>query len=234
MTARERRHAGRITVAAVAVMAATLALPSGLEGQEIADIDYEHLAFRGFGVELGYVWPDRVEPAPSYGVRLDFGYAGPGLRVTPSITYWRSHLEGEEIAEFEDRMADLVAEQNGGVRPLLDLGTIRYADLAIGVDTHVVWELPLDLLTFGGIGLTAHVIDGDGSVIEGTFVEDLLDSVQPGFNLHLGAEYPVTNRMRVYTSGRYEVTPDLRYFNVRIGWQLMTGPNAPGEGRGDG
>lgn len=228
------RAAGAARIAAALGTAACLALPPALAGQDVADIDYEHLSFRGFALELGYLWPDRVEPTPTYGVRFDLGYAGPGLRVTPSITYWRSDFEADEIVEFEDRIADLVAEQNGGVRPNLDLGRIRYSDIALALDTHVVWELPLDLLTFGGLGVTAHFIDGDGAVIADTFVEDLLDSVEPGFNLHLGAEYPVTNSMRAYTMGRYEVMPDLRYFHVRIGWQIMTGPNAPGEGRGDG
>jgi len=222
---------GWLTCALAAIL---LALPSGSAGQDIADIDYAYLSLRGFGLELGYVWPDRVDPTPTYGIRLDLGYAGPGLRVTPSITYWRSRLDQAEISEFEDRIADLVAAQNNGVRPALDLGTISYSDIALAVDAHVVWELPLDLLTFGGLGVSAHVINGDGEVIADTFVDDLLDSVQPGFNLHLGAEYPVTNRMRAYTVGRYEVMPDLRYFHVRIGWQFMTGPNAPGEGRPGG
>lgn len=201
--------------------------------QDVADIDYEYLSFRGFAVEVGYLWPDRVESTQSFGVRFDMGYAGPGLRVVPSITYWTSPMQAGEITDFTERVRDLVAEQNGGVRPALDLGTINYTDIALGLDAHVVWELPLDVLTFGGLGVTAHFIDGDGTVIQGTFVEDLLDSVEPGFNLHVGTEYPITDRMRLYTNGRYEVTPDLRYFQVRVGWQFMTGPNAPGEGRGN-
>ena len=76
-------------------------------------------------------------------------------------------------------------------------------------------------------------MDGEGAAISDTFVEDLLDSVEPGFNLHFGAEYPVTERMRLYTVGRYEVMPDLQYFQVRVGWQFMFAPNAPGEGRND-
>jgi len=52
-----------------------------------------------------------------------------------------------------------------------------------------------------------------------------LISVTPGFNLHLGAEYPVTNGFR------FEILSDLRYFRVQVGWQIMTVPNAPGEGR---
>lgn len=211
-----------------------LLFPTAVRGQgEIADIDYENLAFRGFGLEVGYMWPDRVEDTPSYGVRFDLGYAGPGLRILPSVTYWSSDLEAAEVTEFEARIADLVVEQTGGPRPDLDLGSINYTDIALGLDAQIVWEVPLDLLTYGGMGVAAHFIDGDGNAINGTFVENLIDSVEPGFNLHVGAEYPVTDAMRLYTVGRYEVMPDIRYFQVRVGWQFMTGPNAPGEGRGN-
>ena len=204
--------------------------PAGLVGQDIADIDYENLSFRGFGFDWGYMYPDKVEPTPTYSLRLDLGYAGPGLRIVPSVSYWKSPLEAAEIAEFTTRLEALVEDQIGQPTTL-DLGTIEYSDIALGIDGHVVWELPLDLLTFGGLGVTVHILDGDGAVIDGTFIEDSLDSVTAGFNLHLGAEYPVTNTFRLYTVGRYEVMPDLRHFRMQVGWQIMTGPNEPGEGR---
>ena len=222
----------RTILSAMAVCGALLA-PLSTSAQDIADIDYEHLSFRGVGLEFGYVWPNRVEPTQSYTLRFDLGYAGPGLRVAPSLTYWKSRLEGDEIAEFESSVLDLIAQQNGGARPIFDLGVIDYTDIVIGVDAHVVWELPFDVLTFGGFGVAAHVIDGDGEVISGTFVEDLFDSVDPGFNLHVGTEYPVTETLRVYGSARYEVMPDLHYAQIRGGLQFMFGPNAPGEGRND-
>lgn len=210
-----------------------LGLPATALGQDVADIDYEHLSLRGFGLEVGRIWPDRLESSTSYGIRFDMGYAGPGLRVLPSLTYTSTELENDEVVEFADRISSLVAEQTGGPPPALDLGTISWTDITVGIDAQIVWEVPFDLLTFGGLGVAAHFVDGDGSAIDGTFVENLLDSVEPGFNLHLGAEYPVTNEMRLYTVGRYEIMPDHRYFQVRVGWQFMTGPNAPGEERGN-
>jgi len=218
---------------ALAAGCALALVPGIAAGQDVADIDYEHLSFRGIAPEWGYLWPNRVEETQSYGVRVDMGYMGPGLRITPSLMYWSSRWQQGEVSEFSDRIAQLVAEQTGGAAPNLDLGTIEYRDIAIGVDAHVVWEVPFDLLTFGGLGLTAHVVDGDGPAINGTFVEDLLDSVEPGFNLHFGAEYPVTDRMRLYSVARYEVMPDFQYFQIRTGWQFMFAPNAPGEGRND-
>lgn len=202
-----------------------------VQGQDVADIDYQYLSFRAIGVEFGYVWPSTVEPAESYTIRIDMGYAGPGLRVTPTLTYWRSQLEGDQITEFEERVLDLIEEQNGGPRQALDLGIIEYTDIVFGLDAHVVWRLPLDVLTFGGLGVAAHLINGSGPVIDDTFVEDLIDSVDPGFNLHVGTEIPLGQRVRLYGTGRYEVTPDLQYFQIRGGLQFMFGPNAPGERR---
>lgn len=216
---------------ATSALAALAIGAGGAAGQDIADIDYQYLSFRALGVEFGYVWPTTVEPAESYTVRFDMGYAGPGLRVTPTLTWWRSRLEDSQITEFEERVLDLIQEQNGGARPLLDLGTVQYTDIVVGLDAHVVWRLPLDVLTFGGIGLSAHIIDGSGTEIDETFVEDLIDSVDPGFNLHVGTEIPLSERLRLYGTGRYEVTPDLQYFQIRGGLQFMFGPNAPGERR---
>lgn len=210
---------------------ALLIMPAVAEAQQIPDIDYENLSFRGIGFDVGYLYPDRVEATQTYAVRFDLGYAGPGLRIVPSITYWKSPMDGAEITEFTTRIEELVEDQTGQ-STALDLGTIEYTDVALGVDGHVVWALPLDLLTYGGLGVTAHILNGDGAAINGTFIEDLLDSVTAGFNLHLGTEYPVTERLRLYSVGRYEVLPDLRYFRVQGGFQIMIGPNAPGEGRG--
>lgn len=205
--------------------------PGRAHAQDLADLDYEHLSFRGFGFDAGYLWPTRADRTYSLGMRFDLGYAGPGLRIVPNVTYWSSRLVSSEVTELEDRISQLIQDQTGSPPSVLDLGTISWRDLAIGVDAHVVWASLFGLLTYGGLGVTAHILDGDGGAINGTFVEDALDSVTAGINLHFGAEYPVSPRFRVYSVAKYEVMSDLQYFHVRTGFQIMTGPNAPGEER---
>jgi hypothetical protein len=228
------RKKGRQRVALV-VLTAALAWPgAGAEAQELADFDYENLSFRGIGLELGWVSPDRVEPTPTYGVRLDLGYLGPGLRLTPSLTYWSSHMKRGEVRELEARLEELVdRESPPGTPPAsVDLGNIDWADLVLGLDGHVVWSVPGNLLTFLGVGVAAHVRNGSGEAIRGTFVEDLLDSVTAGFNLHGGLEYPLSEQMRLYGTTRYEILGDLKYLELRMGFQFMFGPSASGEVRG--
>lgn len=215
----------------VAAMLGVGAGPNVAKGQELADFDYENLSLRGFGFEWGYLYPSRVDPTESYGLRIDLGYLGPGLRIVPSVTYWKAPFQAAEIEELEDRVAGLVQAQSGGPAPTVDLGTIEWSDVAVGVDAQVMWSIPFNFLSFAGLGVAAHVMNGSGAAIDGTFVEDLLDSVTAGFNLHAGLEYPVSDRFRLNGQGRYEVLGDLQYFHIRFGAQIMIGANAPGEVR---
>lgn len=228
----ERRGWGAMRTA-VAVVATTAALAAPGAGQELADFDYEHLSFRGIGLEVGRIFPSRVEPAMSLGVRMDLGYLGPGLRITPSVGYWSSRMKGSEVRELEERLADLVDQQSPeGTPPAqIDLGRIDWSDLVLGLDGHVVWAVPYGLLTYLGAGAAAHIMNGDGAAVNGTFIEDLLDTVTAGFNVHTGVEYPMTDSFRLYGTLRYELLGDLRYGELRVGTQFMFGPAAPGEVR---
>lgn len=212
---------------ALGALAVSGAAPAA--GQDLADFDYENLSFRGVGVEWSYLIPTRVEPTQSVGVRMDLGYLGPGLRIVPGITYWSSPLEAGEVEELEGRVAGLIRSQTGDPPPTVDLGVIDWTDVAVSLDAHVVWRVPYGILTFAGAGAAAHLLNGDGAAINGTFVEDLLDSVTAGFNLHAGLEYPLARSFRLYGRSRYEVLGDLQYLQLSLGGQLMVGEAAPGE-----
>jgi len=216
---------------AFVALASLQATAPAASGQDLADFDYENLSLRGLAPEWGYLWPTRVEATQSWGVRLDLGYLGPGLRVVPSVGYWTSTFKAAEVAELEDRVASLIEDQTGGFPPRVDLGVIDWSDVNVSVDGQLVWRVPYGVLTFVGMGAGVHMLNGSGTAIDGTFVEDLLDSVTAGFNLHAGLEYPVVSRFRLYGQGRYEVMGDLQYAQVRFGGQFMFGSPAPGEER---
>ena len=213
------------------LVAALVGAPAPATSQDLADLDYEHLEFRGMGLEVGYLFPTRVERTPTYTVNFDMGYLRPGLRIAPSFTYWSAPFKASEVATLEERVASLVRRQTGAPSPIVDLGTIEWTNHSLGLDAHVVWALPLDLLSLGGLGISAHVLDGSGPAIAGTFIEDLLDSVSAGFNMHLGLEYPVSNQFRVRTIGRYSVMEDMQYFSLGVGGQFLWGRLVPGEER---
>jgi len=224
----------RLLAGSLALGFGLLLSSGGLSAQtSLADYDYENLSFRGFSLEGGYIWPTRAEPTYTIGTRVDLGYLGPGLRLIPGVAYWSSSMKHSEVRRLEGNINDLVEGQlePGSGYEGVDLGTVDWSDFIISMDGHFVWSVPLDLLTFAGAGVSLHIMDGEGEALSGTFVEDLLDSWKPGFNLHGGLEYPMADSFRFYGEARYELLEDLRYFELRIGGQIMlTGPAAGEEG----
>lgn len=198
---------------------------------ELADYDYVNLSFRGFSLEGGYIWPTTAEPTYTIGTRIDLGYLGPGLRLVPGVSYWSSRMSDSEVQRFEGNLDDLIEGEvdPGSEFDGVDLGTIDWSDFIISMDGHFVWSVPLNLLTYAGAGLSLHFMNGDGEAIAGTFVEDLLDTVKPGLNVHGGLEYPLGEGFRLYGLARYEMMEDLRYFELRLGGQVMLTSSAPGE-----
>ena len=214
---------------ALALTVGLAVLPESGAGQNLADFDYENLSFRGFSLESGFIWPTRVDPTYTLGLRVDMGYLGPGLRLVPGVTYWSSQMKGSEVAKLARKVDKLIDPE--ATEPITDLGEIDWSDLALTLDGHFVWSIPFNMLSYVGAGVSAHIMNGDGSAISGTFVEDLLDSVKAGLNFHAGLEYPMLDFVRVYGLARYEIMGDLRYPELRLGGQIMVGPSAPGERR---
>jgi len=219
-----------VILGAVALLA-VFALPA--DAQELADYDYDQLSFRGIGLYAGGILPTRVESTASVGLRADFGYAGPGLRVAPHVGYWSSQMKASEVRRLSDRVEELVLEQDPAAGPVnVDLGTIDWSDLVVGLDAHFVWAVPYDVLTYAGAGFSAHLTNGSGPGIDDTFVEDLIDSFAAGVNVHGGVEYLATDRLRVFAEARYEIQADLRYAEFRGGFSIYLSGPAEGEERG--
>ena len=218
-------HGMRMVIGAtVAGVVVTSALPHEARAQDLADYDYENLSFRGISFDVGYPYADNVEDTRTLGVRLDLGFLGPGFRLMPGVTYWESTLADPEVDQFETRLGTLTMDQ-GGIAPAggFDLGVIDRTDIVVSMDGHYVWATPLNLFFSMGVGLSAHFLNGSGPGIDDTFVEDLLDSVSAGFNLHAGLEYPITDRVRIHGGSKVEVLGDLNYVEFRGGISFIWG-----------
>ena len=208
----------------LALAAVVILSPAGAGSQELADYDYANLSFRGVLAEGGYIFANNVENTEMFALRFDLGFLGPGFRIVPGVAFWTSRMAQDEVDDFEARLAALNAIQGGTAPPGgFDLGSIDRDDVVISVDGHYMWSVPLDLLLWTGVGVSAHFLNGSGPAVNGTFVEDLLDSVSAGFNVHGGLEYPVTDRFRLYGGSKFEVLGDLRYVELRFGLSYIWG-----------
>lgn len=195
---------------------------SSAAGQGLADYDYENLSFRGFGVDLGLMWPTKVDNTAMYTLRIDLGYLGPGIRLMPSLGYWSSSLERSEVDRLATRLEQIRPIADAGIEiDADDLGEIEWSDLALNLDVHAVWTTALGVYTYAGLGLGVHIMNGRGAAIDDTFVEDLLDSTNASVAAMAGLEYDVTQALRLYGEGRYVLASEFRYPAIRVGLAFM-------------
>lgn len=211
--------------ARIAGMLALLLLPSQAAAQSLADYDYENLRFRGVGADIGYIAPNRVDATTAWAVRFDLGYLGPAVRIVPTVSYWTSTLKRSELQRLASRLEQIpvLRDQNVSIGAD-DLGTIEWSDLGLSLDAHVVWTTPYRIFTYVGAGFGLHVMNGQGGAVQGTFIEDLLDSTPGALSVMGGLEYEPVARLRLYGEGRYTVQSDLRYPTVRLGLAVMLAP----------
>jgi hypothetical protein len=206
-------------------VAALLLVPAMTRAQSLADYDYENLTFRGIGLDYGFIWPNKVEPTSVFSLRLDLGFLGPAVRITPVLSYWNSQLRARELERMADRLSNLPALLDKEVvLTAADLGRVQWSDLVLGIDSHLIWTAPLEILTFVGVGASIHALNGRGDLIDDTFIEDLLDSTAAGVAILAGVEMRPVDRLRVYGEARYTLASSIRYPSLRIGGAVMLPP----------
>lgn len=169
-----------------------LLLPVSLAAQDLADYDYENLRFSGVGLDFGGILPNGMESTLTLGARADLGFLGPRVRIMPGVRFWSS--------ERRER----------------DFGDIRVTVLSLDADAHYVWT---DFVgdPYVGAGASLHLMNGSGSQIEGTLVEDLLDTVLPGINVLAGAGLPLGPRLRVFVEARGVLATEVQYAALVVG-----------------
>lgn len=218
-----------VTIPVVVALVLFLTVPVSAGAQGLADFDYENLSFRGMMLDRGSVSSSHIESTSSFGGRFDLGLLGPGVRVVAGFNHWSSTLAESEVGELESKLEALIGDETGGSANV-ELGEITWSDVAFHGDLHFLWRVPFGLLTYAGLGASAHVLRGGGAAIDDTFIDDLLDSVRAGVNVHGGLEVPLHQRFRVVGEARYELLEDLSYLQFRVGGQFMFSLPAVGEG----
>lgn len=215
-----------VAASAVCALACCLAAPAA--AQALEDYDYANLELRAVGGAVGGAFPSRAESRPTFAIVADFGFLGPHVRIAPSIAYWGSRLQQREVDRLADQIRD-ICDRSGGSCPLLDLGEVRLSDLSLNADAHFVPRVNAQLEPYAGAGIGLHFLNGSGELIDGTFVEDFLDTLSPGLNLVLGLGSRLLAPVAFFGEARYVLTPDVRYGSVSVGalWTLPAPVRAP-------
>ena len=192
-----------------------LVAPAPLLGQGFFDqFSYEGIRLSGVGLDIGATFSNRLNTAFGGGLRLDVGNIAPKMRVLFTASYFKSDFKDAEIAEFERQLEGLLPDT---LDVTIDLGTISWADIGLGLDLQYTFQASTRVRPYGGLGFAVHFRDGDGAAISGTFVENALDMVDAGLVGSAGVEVALARTLLLTAEGKGELSTELLTLSVRGG-----------------
>jgi hypothetical protein len=195
--------------------AVLLALCAPAATAQEAPHGWRTLGFRGMGADVGIILPARSETATILTLQGDLGDLLPRLRIVPSMSYWSSRMQADEVETLERKLEEVCRAQ-GAACDELELGEVELTDLALGLEArYLLARGPVE--PYAGAGLAVHLLNGQADFLDGTFVEDLLDAITPGISVSGGVEAPLHRRFRVYAEARAVLASDTRYVGFGVG-----------------
>lgn len=225
---RAARSAGRVSgrwLRTVGFSVVSVVAMSGLlSGQGLEQYDYDNLGPRGATGEIFIVFPSGVKETIGFGAKVDLGFLGPHVRVQGRGAYWTSELKTSEVLDFNQKLEDLVEEQNPGSEVSIDLGVIDRSALLFGGDLHWLPRVTGLVRPYLGVGVELYFLNGSGDAIEGTFVEEGLDLFTAGVSGVAGLEFGLDNDLVFYVDARGSLVSDVRSLAFAVGFGYIVEP----------
>lgn len=208
-----RRSGGR-AVPLVAILL-TVGRPDHLSAQGfLSQFSYDNLKASALQLDLGPVGGNNIRGTLTGGLRLDYGFIAPHVRVLLGVSYYKADISSAARGRFEQRLKSVVIDPSAD--DTIRLGRITWSDVTGDVDLQYVLPQGRAVTTYLGIGLGAHIRHGSGPAISGTFVQDALNSITAGLNGTIGAEVGA-NRWRFTLEARGVLSSGVSTASLRSG-----------------
>ena len=179
------RAIGRRLLLPVMLLAASP--PVRLSAQSfLSKFSYDNLKPSALQLDLGPVGGNNIKGTLTGGLRLDYGLIAPRVRVLLGVSYYKADFSSAARARFEQRLKSVVIDPSAD--DTIRLGRITWSDVTGDVDLQYLIGQGRSVTTYLGIGLGAHIRHGSGPAINGTFVQDALNSITAGLNGTIGTE----------------------------------------------
>jgi hypothetical protein len=170
----------------LAVLLLSTCPPVRLSAQGLlSQFSYDNLKPSALQFDLGPVGGNNIRGTLTGGLRLDYGFIAPRVRVLLGLSYYKADFSAAARARFAQRLDSIV---NPSRPDTINLGRITWSDVTGDVDLQYVLPQGRAVTTYLGIGLGAHIRHGSGPAINGTFVQDALNSITAGLNGTIGTE----------------------------------------------
>ena len=222
MVHRNSRRAWPYTVfRGLAVLALTVVAAPVARAQDgvLHKLNVDNLEIQSLGVAFGRILPSQVLPANLVALQGDYGNILPQWRVVFGASYWESRFEDDVVQAFADSLQKSLSDPASRVIA----SPIRIYDVTFSVDARYTPQYSGWFKPFGGVGIAAHVVNAEGKLIKGTFVERSLDDIAAGLYATGGLTVQLVSHFGIEASARGDLLSGFRSTQVKVGAAYILG-----------
>lgn len=194
-------------------------------------IALDRLQIQSLGLSAGWVNPSQLLPTKLYALQAEYGPVAPGWRASFGISFWDSRFRDDVVQAFVDSLQKSVSPPAAHVEP----SKITVYDVTFGLDLrYTPPNLNGSVRPYFGFGAAAHVINAEGKLINGTFVERSLDEIAAGVFVNAGVTVRLIRHFGIEGSVRGDMLSAFRSIQARVGGNYYFGRVRVMQPQGDG
>lgn len=188
---------------------------SSLLAQENVLDKVDQLQLVSLSGSVGFINVAQVVGTTIYGITADYGPISPAWRLDFGISYWSSRFTNQVVQTFVDTLQKSLVNPTGTA--YIQPSPVKIFDVTFDVGVRHTLAPRWWVTPFVAAGLSAHVINAEGSLIQGTFVERSLDAIAAGAFVSGGVQTHVFDRIILSAMARADLLSGFRSAQVRVG-----------------
>jgi outer membrane protein W len=199
-------------LAALATLAASVPRPLAAQaGTFLERLNLDRLQLTALGAGAGVVRPAQLETTEVYELHSDYGTIAGNWNVAFTTSFWQTRYQSSVVAAFARQI-----EQSTNPPSIVVPSEVTVSDIALGAEGRWRPRPTSFLRPYLGIGMAAHVINTEGELIDGTFIENALDYITGGVSGSAGVDVQLFEHFTVGGQARYDLLSGIRFGSARL------------------
>jgi len=202
-----------------------VALPVSARAQDTSffhRIGLDRLQFVSLGAECGRIAPTQVVPAQVYSMSADYGELARNWHAVFDVSFWESRYTDAAVASFIDSLRKSVVDPTNDFT--ISPSRVHVYDVIFSAGARWQPSSAVAFRPFVGAGIAAHVVNAEGQLINGTFIERALDNISTGLFANAGILFRPWGRLVLESQARADVLSGFRSLQFRAGAIYLFGP----------
>ena len=205
----------RLALVALLVVLPVAARPLAAQQPTNDGLSLDKLQLVSLGAFAGRILPSQIEATNMYGVAANYGEFARNWSILFSVSYWDSRYRDAVVQTFVDSLNRRLDDPTARARVIPS--RISLYDVTFSGEARYVPRYSGELKPYIGVGMAAHVINAEGQLVDGTFVERSLDNIAAGMFISAGISLQVVRHFGIEGGGRADLLSGFRSTQVRAG-----------------